>query len=71
MTWPDFEERYGESKEDHQLTDEEEDDRQECTMCGDLYPPDELETIAGSIHNEKVCKSCFNEIQQTIMEAIS
>ena len=71
MTWHDYEERYGESREDHYVEDEEDNDRQECTMCGDLYPPDELETIAGSSHNEKVCKSCFNEIRQTIMEAIS
>ena len=35
MTWPDYEERYGESREDHYVEDEEEDDRQECTLCGD------------------------------------
>ena len=71
MTWHDYEERYGESREDHYVEDEEDDDRQECTMCGDLYQPEELETIRGSIHNEKVCKSCLSEIEQTITEAIS
>ena len=63
MTWTDFDERYGESKEDH--TAVEEDDRESCSICGLLYPPDELTRRTFQFRNvkrhEAVCPDCLEE----------
>ena len=71
MTWTEFEERYDESKEDHAYIDEEEDDRQECTMCGNVFPPEELSLLKRERHNENLCKECLAEIGKVVEEALS
>jgi len=63
MTWTDFEEKYGETKEDH--TDTAEDEREACSICGMLFLPEDLATREVVIRNRKSieywCPECLND----------
>lgn len=63
MTWTDFEEKYGESREDH--TDTAEDEREACSICGMLFLPEDLAKREVVIRKRKSiecwCPECLND----------
>jgi len=59
--WSDYEERYGESREDF-IDTAEDDELESCSICGYLFPPDELKfRINEKGKEEAICTECLKE----------
>ena len=64
MNWTDYEERYGESREDF-IDTAEDVEMDSCKICGALFPPDELQEVEILGKKQEVCTECLDEIRNS------